>query len=283
MIPINPLQILFWTFRRSEEDVVNLYDSLLPLMQLATGGDMLNFGYWDETAKTPLEAQQKLCSMVGNLAELSSANTVADLGSGLSAPAVYWKAQYNLSHITCLNINFKQLKNSTKSLDSKISFVNATSTALPFASNSVDRVIALESAQHFKPLKRFIQESKRILKQDGLFVIAIPVSTNGTSLLSLFKLGILSLTWSSEHYTLEEIRSTVLQGGFHIKEVQTIGNRVYEPLADYYINNREKLRAKILKEYPSYLENILFKSLLKMKEVSKNKTIDYALIKCNPA
>lgn len=284
MIPINPLQILFWTFRRNETDVVNLYDSLSPLMQLATGDKMLNFGYWNETTKTPLEAQQKLCSMVGELAELNSANTVVDVGSGFSAPAVYWKSQYNLPHIACLNINFKQLKNSPNlTADNRISFVNATSTVFPFASHSVDRVIALESAQHFKPLKKFIRESKRILKQDGLFVIAIPVTTNTKPLTSLFRLGILSLTWSSEHYTLAEIRSALLQGDFHIKEVQTIGDHVYEPLTDYYVQNRNNLKSTILKEYPAYLENILFKSLLKMKDVSKNGVIDYVLIRCSPA
>lgn len=249
-------------------------------MQLATGGNMLNFGYWDETTKTPLEAQQKLCSIVGDLAELNSTDIVVDVGSGLSAPAIYWKSQYNPFQITCLNINFKQLKNSTNLIsDNKISFVNATSTVFPFADHSIDKVIALESAQHFKPLDKFIQESRRVLKQDGFLLVAIPV-TNTESLTSSFKLGILSLTWSSEHYTLDKVRTTILQGGFKIQEIQTIGHRVYEPLTDYYIKNRENLRSMISKEYPAYLENILFKSLLKMKEVAKDKIIDYVLIKC---
>jgi hypothetical protein len=55
---------------------------------------------------------------------------------------------------------------------------------------------------------------------------------------------------------------------------------VYGPLTDYYIKNRDVLRRKILKEYPSYLENILYKSLLKMKDASQKGIIDYALIKC---
>ena len=36
--------MVLWTFRRNENDVVNLYNTLSPVMQLATGGDMLNFG-----------------------------------------------------------------------------------------------------------------------------------------------------------------------------------------------------------------------------------------------
>ena len=45
---------------------------------------------------------------------------------------------------------------------------------LPFNDNSVDRVLALESAQHFKPLSDFIVESRRVLIKSGFLVIAIP-------------------------------------------------------------------------------------------------------------
>src|ERR671924_778958 len=94
-------------------------------------------------------------------------------------------------------------------------FVNATSSALPFAENSVDRIIALESAQHFKPLSDFFMESNRVLEKNGIFVTAMPVIHNQEclhgnnifseviSLISLFfKLGVLSFTWMSEHYDL---------------------------------------------------------------------------------
>ncbi|MGI0010263.1 MAG: methyltransferase type 11, partial [Nitrosopumilaceae archaeon] len=100
MVSINPVQVLLWTFRRNEQDVVNLYNSLSPLMQLATEGNMLNFGYWNQNTKDPSEAQRELCSIVGNLAELDSAKTVIDVGSGFSAPAMHWKSTHDSSHIT---------------------------------------------------------------------------------------------------------------------------------------------------------------------------------------
>jgi ubiquinone/menaquinone biosynthesis C-methylase UbiE len=56
---------------------------------------------------------------------------------------------------------------------------------LPIRNNSVDRVIAFESAQHFKPLIQFIQESNRVLDRSGLVVLAMPVITNASNLLSL--------------------------------------------------------------------------------------------------
>ena len=277
MVSINPIQVLLWTFRRNEHDVVNLYDSLSPVMQLATGGNMLNFGLWNQNTTDPIEAQRELCTVVGNLAELDSAKILIDIGSGFSAPAMQWRSRYDSLHITCVNINFHQLK--TPTIENGVSRVNSTSTTLPFVNHCADRVIALESAQHFKPLARFIRESRRVLNKDGILVMAIPVTTD-ESLTSFMKLGILSFTWSSEHYRLDNIKSEILRAGFKISEIQKIGKNVYEPLADYYIKNREVLRNKILKEYPSYLENILFKSLLKMKDASQKGFIDYVLIKC---
>lgn len=277
MVSINPIQVFLWTFRRNEHDVVNLYDSLSHVMQLATGGNMLNFGLWNQNTKDPIEAQRELCIVVGNLAKLDSAKTLVDVGSGFSEPAIQWRSKYDSLHITCVNINFRQLK--TPTINNNISCVNSTSTILPLVNGCADRIIALESAQHFKPLTRFFRESKRVLNKDGILVMAIPVTTE-ESLTSFMKLGILSFTWSSEHYRLDRIKSEIIRAGFEINDIQNIGKNVYEPLADYYIENRDVLRNKILKEYPSYLENILFKSLLKMKDASQKGIIDYVLIKC---
>ena len=81
LIPINPIDVFLWTFRKNEKDVVNLYNTLSPVMQIATGGSMLNFGYWDNSSVSPIMAQNKLCDLVGNMAELGSAKSLLDIGS----------------------------------------------------------------------------------------------------------------------------------------------------------------------------------------------------------
>jgi SAM-dependent methyltransferase len=302
---------------------------------------MLNFGYWTEKTTNPLQAQQELCTIVGEFAKLYSASDVLDVGSGFSAPALHWKRTYNSLNIVCVNINLQQLLLSaaaartypnvivnynrsgvTPSLSSalvencnttitsvkdnnieeSISRINATATILPFADHCIDRIIALESAQHFRPLNKFVRESKRILKNNGLLVIAIPVAkittptitrsqTNKTTqlLIQLRKLGLLSLTWASEHYELSNVKSVIMDEGFGIQEIQEIGSHVYEPLAKYYTENRKMLKDIIMKQkYPSslskdilydFIENIIYKSALSMKEASQRKIIDYVLIK----
>ncbi len=137
--------------------------------------------------------------MIADVSNLYSARTVLDIGSGFSAPAIYWKSLFNSLNIVCVDVNLRQLKfgvslqddlkekkitfplpkDTTKEAKSsmemefphsedreKLSFVNATSTALPFADNSVDRIIALESAQHFRPLSKFFMESNRVLREE---------------------------------------------------------------------------------------------------------------------
>ena len=63
MVNLKPFDILMWTVRRNEHDIVNMYDSLSPMMQITTNGDMLNFGYWDKHSSTPLSAQTRLCDI----------------------------------------------------------------------------------------------------------------------------------------------------------------------------------------------------------------------------
>jgi len=275
LVSINPLDVLFWTFRRNEQDVVNLYTTLSPVMQLATGGSMLNFGYWSSKHIDPISAQNNLCMIFANLAELSSGKYVVDVGSGLSSPSKLWRDTFPNLNLYCVNINFKQLSFSGRQRN--IEFVNSTSTKLPFVENSVDRVLALESAQHFKPLSDFIFESKRILTKNGLLVFAIPITTINSS---IGKLGILKFTWSSEHYNIDYLKNLLSSSGFTVCDEKLIGTNVYGPLADYYGTNRIELKKLILKHYPRYVETILYKSLQKMKKASKEKIIDYALIKC---
>jgi len=275
LIPINPLDVFFWTFRKNEKDVVKLYNTLSPVMQIATGGNMLNFGYWSSENSDPISAQENLCTVFGNLSELSAAKNVLDVGSGLSAPSQFWRDSYPNLNLYDVNINFKQL--SFLKDKRNIEFLNSTSTKLPFMDNSVDRVLALESAQHFKPLGDFISESKRVLIKSGFLIMAVPITLKNSS---LSKLGLLKFTWSSEHYSLDYLKNLIFSNGFKITDETLIGSNVYDPLADYYVKNRKLLSSKILQHYPGYMEKILYNSLLKMKKSSQEKIIDYVLLKC---
>jgi ubiquinone/menaquinone biosynthesis C-methylase UbiE len=320
---LNSLKPILWINRRNENDIIDLYNSITPFVQLAladANNNMLNFGYWTKAITSPLEAQIELSRMVGDFADLQSAKRVIDLGSGFSAPAMFWKSRYNNNDnfldIFCLDINLKQLRAALekinlrtaritrsnlfydymvskpiKSKNTTISLVNASATKLPFADNSVDRIVALESAQHFKPLSRFLIESKRVLRPEGLLVLAIPVLgphlSNQSFIQQLARLEVLYFTWASEHYSLEKIKSIIRIEGLEIQDILHIGHHVYEPSADYYIQNRgiikQRLKTKAFSQveslYTQFVERIVYISALKMKDLSKKDIIDYVLIK----
>ena len=271
---INPIDLLLWTFRRNETDVVKLYDALSPIMEVSTGGDMLNFGFWDDSISHPVDAQKQLCMLMGDMAELDSAHTVTDVGSGILGPAKIWGSKYPSLGICSVNVNFSQLA----SVESgQISKMNSTARMLPFADSSLDRVIALESAQHFKPIGDFFSESNRILKDDGILALAIPTAIEDANLKNL---GILKFTWSSEHYSKNQISNELSKNNFEIIDSKNIGRNVYPPLADYYLENRNELREKILTRYPKYVEKILFESMKKMKTSFEKGLIGYQILKC---
>ncbi|MDQ6668957.1 MAG: class I SAM-dependent methyltransferase, partial [Thermoproteota archaeon] len=196
------LQTILWFMRRNDWDIINYYNFLAPYFLRATGNNMLNFGYWTDNTQNPMEAQNELCRLVGKVAELDFAKNLVDIGSGFSEPAILWKSVHTSLNIICVNINFLQqkvaselmrqgsnnnivnskisqqsllsssLENAITNTIEIISLVNATAKILPFRDKCMDRIIALESAQHFKPLVQFIQESRRILEYGGLLVIA---------------------------------------------------------------------------------------------------------------
>ncbi len=284
---LNPLDVLLWTFRRNESDVINLYDAFSALMQISTGANMLNFGYWDSAA-SPAEAQAALCREAGKMADLASARTLIDVGSGFSEPATIWLRDFPSLQVSCINVNRGQLQFASRLIkespglrQGSVALVNSTATALPFATGSVDRIIALESAQHFRPLEGFMSECRRVLSSGGKVILALPVMTEHRTA-EMRRLGILSFTWSSEHHTIDAVKRSVAESGMSLTRLEMIGPKVYPPLADYYIKNRESIRRKILEKYPAYVEKILLRSLVKMKQVSCDGTIDYALLSASP-
>ena len=96
----------------------------------------------------------------------------------------------------------------------------------------------------------------------------------------------------TEHYELKNIESMINNVGFDIIDIQWIGSHVYEPLANYYMQNRSVIKNILLKDENSSLlssyflnisydlfEKIVYKSALKMKVAYQEGIIDYVLIK----
>ena len=270
---INLLDVARWTFRRSPSDIIRLYNSLSGVMVTATGGASLNFGLWSDDCVEPLLAQDNMARHFGRMADLDTASVGADVGCGRGGPAKIWQQLYPDFDIIGVDVNRQGLVES-KRLDSA---VNALSTSLPLANNSMDRVLALESAQHFRPLSVFTSEAARVLKPGGILCMAIPVVGRQYH---ISQLGMLWLTWTSEHYSVSTIHEAIKASGLHIQYEEMVGPMVYLPMANYYMNNRSILQERITATYPRYVESILYRSILDMRRASTQDVIEYMIVKC---
>ncbi len=269
---------MLWTYRRNERDVRHLYNTFRDFMKLATGGEMLNFGYWNNGCKDPLQAQVQLCHLMRNFVDLKSNQIVLDVGSGDNGPAMLWHNLMNPIGIVCVDIS----RRNRYQLDStrNLNLLEASATSLPLKANCVDRIVALECMQHFRSIREFLTNAFRIIKKGGMLGLAVPgIKENRLGWADKRDLGLLNITWPSERHNLLALPSLLESIGFHGIEMQFIGKNVYVPLADYYSSHREDIRALVIPRYSPFVEHVIFKSILAMKNIAENDIIDYALIK----
>jgi SAM-dependent methyltransferase len=311
------VKLNLWILKQTERDIIRLYNSLTPYVRTAVNDSndyMLNFGYWVKNGNDPVNAQHELSAIFGKFAKFDTVKMIADVGSGFSAPAVQWRSEYPHLTILCVDINYMELStarkmvifppslpNSSPAFSDRISLINASSAMLPFGKAKLDMIVAFESAQHFQSIDNFLEVSRSILKPDGLIVLAIPVvdlklleerdeyhNVNVVKKLKLMKkLGILYFSWASHHYDLDTISRSIINHGYHVEEFQRIGHHVYEPLAEYYVRNRENIRRRLIESLATYkqrmffefIEYMVYRSALKMKDLSRNEMLDYVLIR----
>ena len=270
---VNPLDVARWTFRRSPSDVIRLYNTLADVMRLSAGGHSLNFGLWSKSCAEPLSAHENMARHFGAVAELGDVRIAVDVGCGRAGPARVWHDTYPETQVIGVDINRRNLEEAVFLPCA----VNAVSTRLPLAGGSVDRVMALESAQHFWPLSGFTVEAVRVLRPGGILCMAIPVVGPRYR---IGRLGLLWLTWSSEHYAARAVRSSIVSAGLQVLHEEFVGDMVYRPLADYYLNNRDSISRRITSKYPRYVETLLHRSMQDMKRAAEKKVIEYMIVKC---
>lgn len=308
------VKLNLWIFKQTERDIIKLYNSLTPYVRTAVNDSndyMLNFGYWIKNSNDAVNAQHELSAIFGKFARFNTVEMIADVGSGFSAPAVQWRSEYPHLKIFCVDINYMELNTARKKIISplspsslaacdRISLINASSAMLPFGNDKLDMIVAFESAQHFQSIDNFLEVSKSILKPGGLIVLAIPVvdlklSDNADNqnvgivkkLKLMKKFGILYFSWASHHYDIDTISRSITNHGYKTEEFQRIGHHVYEPLSNYYVRNRKNIRRRLIDSFASYkqrmyfefVEYMVYRSALKMKDLSMNGSLDYVLIR----
>lgn len=117
-------------------------------------------------------ALERMIELVIAPAAIEERHHVVDAGCGVGGTAIYL-ARTRGCEVTGVNLSRLHLemadnKAADAGLDDRVNFKYADcSRGLPFADNSVDAVINIESARHYSDRGRFLREVRRILKPGG--------------------------------------------------------------------------------------------------------------------
>jgi len=169
---------------RHPYDFIETYESLQQVFNYQT--HYVNLGFWEEGCTTQ-EAGRSLLEEVAKQLDLQPGNHLLDVGSGLGQAAVDLCRDYKLGSITGLNINPRQTKfanmlASREGLAGKVNhFVGDACRDLSrFNQQGITRIIALECANHFSLLERFLDMAHDLLGAGGR--IALSINTAGKDL-----------------------------------------------------------------------------------------------------
>jgi len=231
----NPLQGL---------DASAVYD-LLSTDSATERGLYLNLGYWREASDIDA-ASEALAMLVAKTARIEREDRVLDCGFGFGDQDILWAKALTPERIIGLNITASQVAVARRrigalGLDDRVDLRHGSATDMPIDADSVDVVIALECAFHFRTRQRFFREARRVLRPGGRLVTADIVPMPAAA--GLREKVQQRISWglvagkfaipAENAYTRATYVSRLRLAGFRQIQVASIRDQVYAPLHRY--------------------------------------------------
>jgi cyclopropane fatty-acyl-phospholipid synthase-like methyltransferase len=154
------------------EDFARRYDEIIrhPRMQaLYRGSGYFNVGLWLDRIDDQPTACAKLVDQVASVIA-PEARDILDVGCGLGAGTLRLMTRFPEARVVGCNISRWQLAEAERRGVRETVVLDAA--AMPFADETVDAVVAMESAQHFNTREKFLAEAWRVLRPGGAISLA---------------------------------------------------------------------------------------------------------------
>jgi microcystin synthetase protein McyJ len=123
---------------------------------------------------------------LGEVAQLSAGDEVLDVGCGFGEQDFLWLQAFAPRRIVALNITPLHVEVARKravarAVADRIDFQLGSATQLEFAAGSFDKIVALESAFHFRTREKFFTEAFRALRPGGVLALTDMIPLPGQS------------------------------------------------------------------------------------------------------
>jgi 2-polyprenyl-3-methyl-5-hydroxy-6-metoxy-1,4-benzoquinol methylase len=216
-------------------------------------GSWGNLGYWYNEQGDPLhgysDAAQQLAHALGKFANLSSNQTVLDLGYGCGDQVIHWHQAFSVSCVYGVNLSKIQTEYAQKKMQvwgiAENAHLKQGSAADPQAwyefPRDFDRIIALDCAYHFSNKLQFFQLCAHQLKdcqhQDAQLVLSDLVLSQ--PLKGLFNKTVLSLICYLSRIPRQNIKTRaeyereLCDVGLELMDYKDVSERVMIPFADW--------------------------------------------------